>query len=325
MNAKPLRRGWNRRRKADPGEQFTVDGVDAAARPTGPRTHHASGPKDGGDRTAPQPDPRGREHDSGRGPRSKCCAHTGIRVEELTELTHHSLVQYRRRAAGNSSRCCTIPPSKTDEERLLVISPELTDVLSAIVVPDPRTRTAASRSWSPTTITKRSGTRRCRYCSSAPSAWRPGPSRSAASARSSTTHSRAPDSPTPPARPLTFAPHDFRRIFTTDAIMNGMPPHIAQLLLGHKDINTTMGYKSVYPEEAINGHRAFIARRRALRPSEEYRRPTDAEWDEFLGHFERRQASPSATADEPTEQAASMNTAASAAHCCGSTPTSGTV
>jgi len=49
-----------------------------------------------------------------------------------------------------------------------------------------------------------------------------------------------------------------------------------------------MGYKAVYPEEAINGHRAFIARRRELRPSREYRTPTDAEWDEFLGHFERR-------------------------------------
>jgi hypothetical protein len=49
-----------------------------------------------------------------------------------------------------------------------------------------------------------------------------------------------------------------------------------------------MGYKAVYPEEAINGHRAFLARRRALRPGEEYRTPTDAEWDEFLGHFERR-------------------------------------
>jgi hypothetical protein len=89
-------------------------------------------------------------------------------------------------------------------------------------------------------------------------------------------------------KPLDFAPHDFRRIFTTDAIMNGMPPHIAQLLLGHKDINTTMGYKAVYPEEAINGHRAFIARRRGMRPSEEYRHPSDTEWDEFLGHFERR-------------------------------------
>jgi hypothetical protein len=30
-------------------------------------------------------------------------------------------------------------------------------------------------------------------------------------------------------KPLDFAPHDFRRIFTTDAIMNGMPPNIAQL------------------------------------------------------------------------------------------------
>ena len=88
--------------------------------------------------------------------------------------------------------------------------------------------------------------------------------------------------------PLSFTPHDFRRIFATDAIMNGMPPHIAQLILGHKDINTTMGYKAVYPEEAINGHRAFIARRRELRPSEEYRAPTDSEWEEFLGHFERR-------------------------------------
>ena len=74
----------------------------------------------------------------------------------------------------------------------------------------------------------------------------------------------------------------------TDAIMHGMPPHIAQLVAGHRDINTTMGYKAVYPEEVINGHRAFIARRRALRPSSEYRVPTETEWDEFLGHFERR-------------------------------------
>lgn len=88
--------------------------------------------------------------------------------------------------------------------------------------------------------------------------------------------------------PLLFSPHDFRRLFITDAIMNGMPPHIAQLVVGHRDINTTMGYKAVYPEEIINGHRSFIARRRAARPSEEYRTPTDAEWDKFLGHFERR-------------------------------------
>jgi hypothetical protein len=67
-----------------------------------------------------------------------------------------------------------------------------------------------------------------------------------------------------------------------------MPPHIAQLILGQQDVNTTMGYKAIYPQETINGHRAFIARRRAARRSEEYRTPTDSEWEEFLGHFERR-------------------------------------
>ncbi|WP_328401836.1 integrase [Nocardia sp. NBC_00403] len=88
-----------------------------------------------------------------------------------------------------------------------------------------------------------------------------------------------------------FQAHDFRRIFVTDAIMNGLPPHIAQSICGHKTIDTTMGYKTVYPAETIEAHRAFIARRRATRPSEEYRTPTDTEWDAFLAHFEKRKVS----------------------------------
>ena len=75
--------------------------------------------------------------------------------------------------------------------------------------------------------------------------------------------------------PLTFTPHDMRRIFTTEALQNGLPPHICQLILGHKNLNTTMGYNTVYPEKVITGHRAFLARRRQLRPAEEYRTPTD--------------------------------------------------
>ncbi len=89
-------------------------------------------------------------------------------------------------------------------------------------------------------------------------------------------------------QPLRYTPHDFRRIFITDAILGGLPPHIAQVIAGHRDINVTMGYKAVYPEEAIQAHLAFLARRRALRPSEEYRAPTEQEWQEFLGHFELR-------------------------------------
>ncbi|MFF2410469.1 hypothetical protein [Streptomyces sp. NPDC058092] len=42
----------------------------------------------------------------------------------------------------------------------------------------------------------------------------------------------------------------------------------------------------------ISHHRAFIARRRAERPSEEYRNLTATEWDEFLAYFELRKVAP---------------------------------
>ena len=70
--------------------------------------------------------------------------------------------------------------------------------------------------------------------------------------------------------------------------MSGLPPHIAQVIAGHRDINVTMGYKAIYPDEAIQSHLAFLARRRAQRPTDEYRVPSEEEWQEFLGHFERR-------------------------------------
>ena len=121
--------------------------------------------------------------------------------------------------------------------------------------------------------------------------------------------------------PLLFSPHDFRRIFVTDAIMSGLPPHIAQVICGHRNIDTTIGYKAIYPAEAIEAHRAFIARRRATRPSEEYRTPTDEEWDAFLAHFEKRKVSV-APAPAPSPPPASTNTLASGAHSCGQTPPS---
>ncbi|MCA1681582.1 MAG: site-specific integrase, partial [Actinobacteria bacterium] len=91
--------------------------------------------------------------------------------------------------------------------------------------------------------------------------------------------------------PKTLVPHSLRRFFITDAIVNGLPPHIAQIIVGHATITTTMGYKAIYPTEALEAHRSFIARRRATRPGEEYRTPTDDEWDAFLAHFERRKLS----------------------------------
>ena len=59
---------------------------------------------------------------------------TGVRVEELLELNHHSLVRYRLPTTGEIVPLLQILPSKTDAERLLVVSPELADVLSAVIL-----------------------------------------------------------------------------------------------------------------------------------------------------------------------------------------------
>ena len=88
--------------------------------------------------------------------------------------------------------------------------------------------------------------------------------------------------------PSNTATADRRRIFATEAVASGLPVHIAAKILGHDSLATTQTYIAVYDQDVIDHHRAFIARRRKLRPSEEYREPTDSEWDEFLGHFAKR-------------------------------------
>ena len=215
----------------------------------------------------------------------------GVRVEELLELSHHSLVQYRLPSTGELVPLLQIAPSKTDAERLLVVSPELADVLSAIIcrirrpdgtVPLVRARDSHELVWLPPTpllFQRRVGAE-----NHALSGTFVADLLDEALARTGLSDPAT-------GQPLRFTAHDFRRIFITDAVLNGLPPHIAQIIAGHRDIGVTMGYKAVYPDEAITAHRAFLARRRALRPGEEYRQPTDDEWQQFLGHFERRKVS----------------------------------
>jgi len=216
---------------------------------------------------------------------------TGCRVEELLEISHHSLIQYRLPTTGEIVPLLQIVPSKTDGERLLVVSPELADVLSTIIhrirepdggvplVPVYDRYECVWRPASPVLFQRRF-----------PSEIR---AISDSSLRTMLNGALVHTGLKDPAdgQPLHYSPHDFRRIFITEAVMNGLPPHIAQMIAGHRDINVTLGYKAVYPDEAIQSHLAFLARRRALRPTDEYRTPTDEEWDKFLGHFERRKVS----------------------------------
>lgn len=202
-----------------------------------------------------------------------------------------------------------IAPSKTDTERLLLVSPELADVLSAVVsrlpaengaIPLVAAYDVRERVWNPPMplLFQRSvGSERRAITPTA--------------LRKLLLNALAVTGLTDAAGDLLlFSPHDFRRIFVTDAIMSGLPPHIAQIICGHATIATTLGYKAIYPAEAIEAHRAFLARRRSTRPGEEYRIPTEEEWDAFLAHFEKRKV-PSGPARGPTERPAFTSTPAS--------------
>lgn len=59
--------------------------------------------------------------------------HTGLRIEELLELTHLALVSHRLSTTGELVPLLQIVPSKTNEERLLLVTPDLARVLAEIV------------------------------------------------------------------------------------------------------------------------------------------------------------------------------------------------
>ena len=211
---------------------------------------------------------------------------SGIRIEEMLELTHHSFVAYTLPTTGEVVPMLQVAPSKTDQERLLLVSPELAEVLTAIISRVRRGKPALplvsaydvfEQTWSapmPFLFQRRYG-----------SEDRPITRSYIRECMLATSHAAQ---ITVAGQPLQWRPHDFRRIFVTDALRSGLPPHIAAKICGHTVLDTTMGYAAIYPEDVITHHRAFIARRRAERPSEEYRELTASEWEEFLAHFELR-------------------------------------
>ncbi|MFJ8048195.1 hypothetical protein [Streptomyces luteogriseus] len=149
--------------------------------------------------------------------------HTGVRIEEMLEASHHSLIQYRLPTTGEIVPLLQIAPSKTDEERVILVSPELADVLSAIIarIRDPRTGAVpyvssydmAEKTWNPQMPLLFQ--------------WR----RSGESSRLSPKFLRealqevlaSTDLTDSAGQPLDFSPHDFRRIFITDAIRTAFP------------------------------------------------------------------------------------------------------
>ncbi len=213
--------------------------------------------------------------------------HTGARIEEVLEITHRSFVSYRLPSTGEVIPMLQITPSKTDKERLLVIGPELAVAFAEIIshvrgddeqLPLVSRYDSAERVHSPELpflFQRQWGAGRIAI----------NPAYAVKLLDELVTTAKINNSDGTPAK---FSPHDFRRIFATEAVASGLPVHITAKILGHDSIATTQTYIAVYDQDVIVHHRAYIARRRALRPSQEYREPTDSEWDEFLGHFAQR-------------------------------------
>jgi hypothetical protein len=212
---------------------------------------------------------------------------TGARVEELLELTHLSVRQYQA-PTGEMVPLLQISPSKTDQERVIPADPELVAVLARIIrriknndgrVPLLSRYDTYERTFGPPLphLFQHALRHRPEVLS---------PSRIRELLAKLTVRANVVDVD---GSPLVFTPHDFRRIFSTETVNGGLPIHIAAKVLGHLDLNTTQGYVAVYPEEVIRHYRQFVDQRRTSRPSDEYREPTDAEWDEFRDHFSLRQ------------------------------------
>ncbi|MFC4463850.1 tyrosine-type recombinase/integrase [Streptomyces xiangluensis] len=212
--------------------------------------------------------------------------HSGVRVEELVELTHLSVRQYQR-ANGEVIALLVIAPSKTDRERVIPMSAELFHVVASIIRRHTRTGRPIplvsrydphDKEWGapmPFLFQRQNGTT-------------PAVFSTAAIQEMINRRGQALAEVHHGFRGLKFTPHDFRRIFATELVNSGLPIHIGAALLGHLNIQTTRGYVAVFDEDVVRHYQEHLHRRREVRPEGEYRDTTDQEWDEFEEHFDRR-------------------------------------
>lgn len=214
--------------------------------------------------------------------------HTGVRIEELMEITHLGLISYKLPDTSEVVPMLQIVPSKANEERLLLVGPELASVLASII-----TRLRSENGGSVPLTARYDGHERVMgpplphlFQHRHGAQWTVlNPS----TIKKLLTQTLAVAGLCDAAgQPLQYTAHDFRRMFATEAVTGGLPVHIVARILGHANINTTQAYMAVFDEHLVRVYRSFLDRRRATRPEAEYREPTEEEWRMFQQHFQAR-------------------------------------
>lgn len=215
--------------------------------------------------------------------------HTGVRVEELTELTHLALISYRLPDTAEMVPMLQIVPSKANQERLLLVGPELANVLAAII-----TRLRARNGGTIPLTARYDGYERTtgpalpHLFQRRRGSWRWSVIGATTVGKLLISTLDRCDLRDAAGQPLRYTAHDFRRLFATDAVNAGLPIHIVARILGHANINTSQSYTAVFDDDLVRAYRAFLDKRRAERPAAEYREPTDEEWRAFQQHFQER-------------------------------------
>ncbi len=81
-------------------------------------------------------------------------------------------------------------------------------------------------------------------------------------------------------QPLLVHPHDCRRVFASEHLNNGTPPHVLQALLGHERLDTVMIYAKLYPGTLVDAYRRHVrGLYRSVHGDDALRAPTPDEWD----------------------------------------------
>ncbi|MEV4429420.1 tyrosine-type recombinase/integrase [Streptomyces sp. NPDC049602] len=241
---------------------------------------------------------------------------TGARIEELLELTHLSLRQYQA-PTGETVPLLQISPSKTDRERVIPADPDLVAVLARII------RRVKGTGDRVPLLTRYDGYERVfgppmPHLFQCPSQHRLQVISPNRIRELLTDHALRAGTVDVDGTPLTFTPHDFRRIFSTETVNGGLPIHIAAKLLGHLELNTTQAYVAVHPEEVIRHYRQFVDQAGPTAPARSTASPATPSG--------RTSATTSASARSPSAPAtglmgplASMKTPVSGAPCSAST------
>lgn len=212
--------------------------------------------------------------------------HSGIRIEELSELTQMSIRQYQR-PNGEVIALLVVAPSKSDREHVIPMSADLFHAVAQVVrrhtrdgltIPLVSRYDSHEKTWSellPYLFQRQNGTLRTVMAPTTILNML---------ARTCEEIGRTNEA----FGGTKFTPHDFRRLFATEIVNGGLPIHIGAALLGHLNLQTTQGYVAVFAEDVVRHYQEFLNHRRSLRPQDEYGEVTPEEWAEFEEHFDKR-------------------------------------